>query len=188
MICVQNSQKNTCNDTTATDTTTTTDTTDIAVFVCRELTIVVAACVSQLANRAAMASRANAVLAAHRAGRTGYPLNAVAALAASQLQSRRAALANAVVQANLAQANLSISAAGGLTQGAALTATPGATAGIAALSHVPVVSAAPVVSSAGQTALTSNPLAASLAAVAAQAQQPQQQAAANAATLQGMSP
>ena len=157
-------------------------------FVCRELTIVVAASVSQLANRAAMASRANAALAAHRAGRAGYPLNAVAALAASQLQSRRAALANAMAQANLAQANLSVSAGGGLTQGAALPTTPGATAGIAAISPVPVVSAAPVVSSAGQTVLTSNPLAAGLAAVAAQAQQPQQAAAANAATLQGLSP
>ena len=154
---------------------------------CHELNIIVAVSVSQLANRAAMASRANAALAAHRAGRTGYSLSAVAALAASQLQSRRAALANAVAQANMAQANLSASAAGGLSQGAVLTATPGATAAISAIPSVPVVSASPAVTSAGHTALTSNPLAASLAAVAAQSQQPHQHAA-NTVTLQGLSP
>ena len=185
MICVQ-IYTNTCHDI-ATDTSTAVATTDIAVFVCPELNITVAVSVSQLANRAAMASRANAALAAHRANRTGYPLSAVAALAASQLQSRRAALANAVAQANLAQVNLSAANTGGLTQGAALAATPGATAAISAIPTVPVVSASPVVTSAGQNPLTSNPLAASLAAVAAQTQQQPQQHAANNVALQGLS-
>ena len=106
---------------------------------------------------------------------------------ASQLQSRRAALANAVAQANLAQVNLSASTTAGLTQGAALAATPGATAAISAIPTVPVVSASPVVTSAGQNPLTSNPLAASLAAVAAQTQQQPQQHAANNVALQGLS-
>ena len=132
-----------------------------------------------------MASRANAALAAHRAGRTGYPLSAVAALAASQLQSRRTALANAVAQANIAQANLSASATCGLTQGAGLSTTPGATATISAIPQVPVVSASPVVTSAGHNALTSNPLAVNLAAVAAQTQQQQQNA--SSMTIQGLS-
>jgi hypothetical protein len=149
------------------------------------LTIVVAVSVSQLANRAAMANRANAALAAHRAGRSGYPLTAVAALAASQL-SRRAALANAVAQANLAQVNLTATATNGLAQGPSISATQGAAAAISAIPSVPVVSASPVVTTAGHNALTSNPLAASLAAVAAQTQQQQQSNNSN-VTLQGLS-
>ena len=147
----------------------------------------VAVSVSQLANRAAMASRANAALAAHRAGRSGYPLSAVAALAASQLQSRRTALANAVAQVNIAQANLTASATNPLNQGATLNSTQGATAAISAIPSVPVVSASPVVTSAGHNALTSNPLAAGLAAVAAQTQQPSQSHATSNITLQGLS-
>ena len=111
----------------------------------------VATSVNQLANRAAMANRANAI-AANRAARAGYPLSAVAnALAASQLQSqRRAALANAVAHASLAQAGSP------LTGG---PATHGGTVNAAAISPLPVVSAAQtaVVSSAGHTTLTSNP-------------------------------
>ena len=117
----------------------------------------VAVSVSQLANRAAMANRANAALAAHRAGRTGYPLSAVAALAASQLQSRRTALANAVAQANLAQANLTVTATGQLGQGSTLNSAQGATVAISAIPSVPVVSASPAVTSSGHNALTSNP-------------------------------
>ena len=147
----------------------------------------VAVSVSQLANRAAMANRANAALAAHRAGRTGYPLSAVAALAASQLQSRRTALANAVAQANLAQANLTVTATGQLGQGSTLNSAQGATVAISAIPSVPVVSASPAVTSSGHNALTSNPLAAGLAAVAAQTQQPSQSHATSNITLQGLS-
>ena len=132
-----------------------------------------------------MANRANAALAAHRAGRSGYPLTAVAALAASQL-SRRAALANAVAQANLAQVNLTATATNGLAQGPSISATQGAAAAISAIPSVPVVSASPVVTSAGHNALTSNPLAAGLAAVAAQTQQPSQSHATSNITLQGL--
>jgi hypothetical protein len=184
LICVQ-IYTNTCHDI-ATDTPTTVATTDIAMCASHDLNLTVAVSVSQLANRAVMASRANAALAAHRANRTGYPMSAVAALAASQLQSRRAALANAVAQANFAQVNLSVSAAGGLTQGA-LAATPGVTAAISAIPSVPVCSASPVVTSAGHNQLTSNPLAASLAAVAAQTQQQSQQHANSNVALQGLS-
>ena len=145
----------------------------------------VAVSVSQLANRAAMASRANAALAAHRAGRSGYPLSAVAALAASQLQSRRTALANAVAQANLAQANLT-SVTSPMNQGATLSSNQASVA-ISAIPSVPVVSASPVVTSAGHNALTSNPLAAGLAAVAAQTQQPSQSHTTSNITLQGLS-
>ena len=146
----------------------------------------VAVSVSQLANRAAMASRANAALAAHRAGRSGYPLSAVAALAASQLQSRRTALANAVAQANLAQANLTASVTSPMNQGATLSSNQESVA-ISAIPSVPVVSASPAVTSAGHNALTSNPLAAGLAAVAAQTQQPSQSHATSNITLQGLS-